>query len=63
MIHIYKYTDGNVLILDQYNYCNTYNLFNNYKKILYNDIKKYDILNLKIKSNYNINDFDLKKFL
>ena len=50
-------------MLDQYNYCNTYEIFDNYKILLLNDLEKYDILNLKIKSNYNINDFDLKKFL
>ena len=62
IIHIQKYTNGNILMLDQYNYCNTYEIFDNYKILLLNDLEKYDILN-QIDNNNNDNFNNLKKFI
>ena len=37
VIHIYKFTDNHCKMIDNYNFCKTYNIFNNYCDKLSND--------------------------
>ena len=60
VIHIYKYTNNHCKMIDNYNFCKTYKIFDRYREKLISDIKKYKLI--EVKENY-LDNYDLKKFL